>query len=95
MDTFDLLVINGLVVTASDTANYDIAIDHGKVVLLAPQGLLSKEKAKRVIDADGGYVMVAPLNPLNPTLPQSLTTFHSAGRYRLPCPPRGTCPLRR
>ena len=58
MDAFDLLVVNGLVVTASDTANYDIAIKDGKIALLAPQGLLSKDKAKRVIDADGGYVMV-------------------------------------
>ena len=56
--SFDLIVVNGLVVTASDTANYDIAIKDGKIALLAPQGLLSKEKAKRVIDAEGGYVMV-------------------------------------
>ena len=58
MDSFDLLVVNGLVVTASDTANYDIAIKDGKIALLAPQGLLSKDKAERVIDAEGGYVMV-------------------------------------
>ena len=57
MESFDLLVINGLVVTASDTANYDIAIKDGKITLLAPRGLLSKESAKRVVDAEGGYVM--------------------------------------
>ena len=58
MDSFDLLVVNGLVVTASDTASYDIAVKDGKIALLAPPGVLSKEKAKRVIDAEGGYVMV-------------------------------------
>ena len=58
MDSFDLLVVNGLVVTASDTANYDIAIKDGKIALLAPPGVLSKEKAGRFIDAEGGYVMV-------------------------------------
>ncbi len=58
MDAFDLLVINGLVVTASDTANYDIAIKDGKIALLAPPGVLKAESAKKVIDAEGGYVMV-------------------------------------
>jgi dihydropyrimidinase len=58
MDSFDLLVVNGLVVTASDTANYDIAVKNGKIVLLAPPGLLMRDKASRVIDARGGYVMV-------------------------------------
>lgn len=57
MDSFDLLVVNGLVVTASDTANYDIAIKDSKIALLAPPGILPKGKAKRVIDAEGGYVM--------------------------------------
>ena len=58
MDSFDLLIVNGLVVTASDTATYDIAIKDGKIALLAPQGLLAPAKAARVIDAEGGYVMV-------------------------------------
>jgi len=59
MNSFDLLVVNGVVVTASDTASYDIAINDGKIALLAPRGLLSKTQAKRVIDAEGGYVMVS------------------------------------
>jgi dihydropyrimidinase len=63
MDGFDLLVINGLVVTASDTANYDIAIKDGKIALLAPPGVLGKDSAKKVIDAEGGYVMVRGLCP--------------------------------
>lgn len=61
MDSFDLLIVNGLVVTASDTANYDIAIKDGKIALLAPPGLLTEKNAKRVIDAEGGYVMVCLL----------------------------------
>ena len=59
MDSFDLLVANGLVVTAADTANYDIAIKNGKIALLAPPGVLDKGKAKKVIDAEGGYVTVS------------------------------------
>jgi dihydropyrimidinase len=59
MDSFDLLVINGIVVTASDTANYDIAIKNGKIALLAPVGILDQSSAKRVIDAEGGYVTVS------------------------------------
>ena len=58
MDTFDLLVTNGVVVTAGDTANYDVAIRDGKITLLAPPGILDKSKATRVIDAEGGYVTV-------------------------------------
>ena len=60
MDSFDLLIINGVVVTASDTASYDIAVKDGRVALLAPQGILSNAQAKTVIDAQGGYVMVRP-----------------------------------
>ena len=60
MDSFDLLVINGLVVTASDTAHYDLAVKDGKIALLAPQGILDKTKAQKVIDAEGGMVMVGP-----------------------------------
>jgi len=56
MDTFDLLVVNGLVVTASDIAHYDIAVTDGKIALLAPRGMLLKTKARKVIDAQGGYV---------------------------------------
>ena len=58
MDSFDLVVLNGVVVTASDVAEYDIAIKDEKVALLAPKGLLANVKAGRVIDAQGGYVMV-------------------------------------
>lgn len=58
MGSYDLLVINGLVVTASDVGPYDIAIKDEKIALLAPRGSLAEIAAKRVIDAEGGYVMV-------------------------------------
>ena len=58
MELCDLLVINGLVVTASDVGHYDIAIRHEKIALLAPQGSLTGIAAMRVIDAQGGIVMV-------------------------------------
>lgn len=57
MDSYDLLVLNGLVATAGDTGHYDIAVKDGKIALLAPAGSLSKLESKRVIDADGGYVL--------------------------------------
>lgn len=58
MDSYDLLVINGLVVTASDIGHYDIAIKDEKIALLAPTRSLTELNAKRTVDAEGGYVMV-------------------------------------
>ena len=63
MEPYDLLVINGLVVTASDTGHYDIAIKHEKIALLASKGSLAGIAAQRVIDAEGGYVMVCGAFP--------------------------------
>lgn len=61
MAKYELLILNGVVVTASDVAEYDIAVKNGKIALLAPKGLLSVENAAKVIDAEGGYVMVQRL----------------------------------
>ena len=58
MELYDLIIINGLVVTASDTGHYDIAIKHEKIALLASKGSLTGIAAKRIIDAEGGYVTV-------------------------------------
>ena len=63
MEPYDLLVINGLVVTASDVGRYDIAIKDEKIALLAPSGSLTELAAKRVIDAEGGYVMACRAFP--------------------------------
>ncbi len=85
MDSFDTLVVNGVVVTASDIANYDIAIKDGKIALLAPPGLLDTSKAKKVIDAQGGYVTVSLL-----LLDRK---FFQNVYYRHPCPSRRTRPV--
>lgn len=58
MSSYDLLIINGLVVTASDIGHYDVAIKSEKIALLAPRGSLEGIEADKVIDAEGGYVMV-------------------------------------
>lgn len=57
MESYDLLVINGLVVTAADVGHYDIAVKDEKIALLASKGSLAGIAAERVIDAEGGYVM--------------------------------------
>lgn len=55
---FDCVVLDGLVITASDVGRYDIAIKDGKIALLAPARSLATVKANKVIDAQGAYVMV-------------------------------------
>lgn len=55
---FDLVITNGVCVTASDVAPLDVAIRDEKVVLLAPSGSLAQAKATRVIDAEGAYITV-------------------------------------
>ncbi|KAL4878201.1 putative allantoinase [Aspergillus karnatakaensis] len=54
--SFDTVILNGTVVTASDIAKYDIGITSGKISLLAPANSLSSAPATRTIDAQGGYV---------------------------------------
>ncbi|KAK2755409.1 dihydropyrimidinase [Colletotrichum kahawae] len=56
---YDLVITNGVCVTASDVAAWDLAIKDEKIVLQAPSGSLSKADSKRIIDARGGYVMVS------------------------------------
>ncbi|KAB5566198.1 hypothetical protein GE09DRAFT_958643 [Coniochaeta sp. 2T2.1] len=53
---YDLVITNGVCVTAADVASYDVAIKDEKVVLLAPSGSLAQANARQVIDAEGGYV---------------------------------------
>jgi len=61
MSTYDLLVLNGLVVTDSDTRECDIAVKDGKIAKVVPRGELSGAEAKKTIDAKGGMVMVSGL----------------------------------
>jgi dihydropyrimidinase len=57
---YDLVITNGICITAADIASYDIAIKDEKIVLLAPPGSLAQADARKIIDAEGGYVTVSP-----------------------------------
>ena len=52
---FDTLVVNGRVVTATDTYSSDIAISAGKIEAIGKD--LSRENTKKIIDAKGKYVL--------------------------------------
>src|SRR5574341_731901 len=52
--SFETLIVNGTVVTATDTCRADVAIAGGKVVALGRD--LARENAGRVLDASGKYV---------------------------------------
>ena len=105
--SYDLLIVNGIVVTASDTGAYDIAIKEEKIALLAPRGGLDGVESKKVIDAEGGWVMVcleALSPPLRPyvalhVLPQlSFFSSYFCTRMELTFPAgrcRRSCPPRR
>jgi dihydropyrimidinase len=64
MTEYDLLVLNGLVVTDSETGEFDIAVKDGKIAKVVPRGSLAGEKSKKTIDAQGGMVMVREPWPL-------------------------------
>ncbi|KAK0713218.1 D-hydantoinase [Lasiosphaeria miniovina] len=53
---FDLVITNGVCVTAGDVAPYDIGIKDGRIHLLAPSGSLNRANSARIIDAEGAYV---------------------------------------
>ena len=83
MASYDLLILNGLVVTASDIGHYDIAIKDEKIALLAARGSLAEIQAKKVIDAEGGYVMVRlPVN----LVPVSRISPSDDTAWRCRCP---------
>jgi dihydropyrimidinase len=58
MAEHDLIIRNGLVVTADEIGEYDIAIKDEKIARVVPKGELNGVSAKKEIDAKGGYVMV-------------------------------------
>ena len=58
MATYDLIVLNGLVLREEETGEFDIAVTGGKISKVVPRGQLSRENAKRFIDAEGGWIMV-------------------------------------
>jgi dihydropyrimidinase len=57
MADYDLIVLNGLVVTHQETGEYDIAIKDGMISKVVPKGGLSDKSAKKTIDAQGAMVM--------------------------------------
>jgi len=59
MAEYDLLILNGLVVTHEDTGEYDIAVKDGKIAKVVPRGALLEVYGTKTIDAQGGYVMVS------------------------------------
>lgn len=59
MADYDLVITNGVCVTASDVGKWDLAIKNEKIILQAPSGSLTNANATRIIDAQGGYVMVS------------------------------------
>jgi len=57
MAEYDLLVLNGLVVTDQETNEFDIAIKDEKIAKLVPRGTLSVDMARKTIDAEGALVL--------------------------------------
>ncbi|KAN0122554.1 D-hydantoinase [Hyaloscypha variabilis] len=57
MAEYDLIILNGLVVTDDKTAELDIAVKNGKIAKLFPRGKLDGVQGKKFIDAQGGIVM--------------------------------------
>ncbi|HLK33528.1 MAG TPA: dihydropyrimidinase [Terriglobales bacterium] len=53
--TFDTIIANGTVVTATDTFVADVAVSQGLIVALGKN--LPRDNARRVVDATGKYVM--------------------------------------
>lgn len=56
---YDLLIVNGVVVTDTEVGEYDIAVKDEKIAKVVKRGELSDVKAAKTIDAEGGYVMVS------------------------------------
>jgi len=54
---YDLVVLNGIVVTDQLEGEYDVAVKDGKIAAVEPRGSLSGRTSKKIIDAKGGYVM--------------------------------------
>jgi dihydropyrimidinase len=58
-EEYDLLVLNGIVVTDTEIGGFDISVKDEKIAGIVPRGGLSGASSKRTIDAQGGYVMVS------------------------------------
>lgn len=58
MSDFDLVIVNGVVVTDQEIGEYDIGIKNGKIARIIPRSKFSYPYATKTVDAKGGYVMV-------------------------------------
>lgn len=67
--TYDIIIINGMVVTDTEVRECDIAVKSEKIVKVAPRGGLKDATTEKTIDAEGGYVMVSPTSACNNTKP--------------------------
>lgn len=56
---YNLLILNGMVLTDTEIGEFDIAVKSEKIAKVVPRGALSGASAKQTIDAQGGYVMVS------------------------------------
>jgi dihydropyrimidinase len=54
---YDLLIVDGIVVTDTEIQEWDIAIKDEKIAKILPRGSFKSSQATRTIDAEGGYVM--------------------------------------
>lgn len=54
---YDLIIVNGILVTDSEVQEWDIGVKDEKIVKIALRGTLQDAKAAKVVDAEGGYVM--------------------------------------
>lgn len=55
---YDLIIVNGVVVTDTEIGEYDVAVKNEKIAKITKKGELKDVKAAKTIDAEGGYVMV-------------------------------------
>ena len=56
--SFDLIIKNGIIVTAADVGKYNIGVKDGKIAILAPSIKSEDSPNARVIDAEGAFVTV-------------------------------------
>ena len=54
---YDILVLNGVVVTVDEVKEADIAVNGEKIAAIGARGSFKDAKAKKTIDAEGGWVM--------------------------------------
>lgn len=92
MNTFDLLIVNGIVVTAEEVQEADLAINGEKIVTIRQRGGFADAIAGRTIDAEGGCVMPGGIVSLDSNLTLYTTELQLMVRSYTgrPCPPSRT-----